>query len=265
MDLIYLLISFAATTLGSLCGIGGGVIIKPIMDSTGLLSVTTVSFLSSATVLSMAIMSVITTIHYSWKGENHGLALREGTPLAIGAAIGGILGKSLFHNVYTGLTNSDRTGSIQAGLLIILTISTIIYNRHRENLTTHHLKNRFWCIIIGLVLGMKSAFIGIGGGPINIVILTYLFSMPIKKATINSLYIIMFSQLAGIISIIAKGNVPEFSVLTIFFMCTGGVMGGFLGKKIHKKVSSTVIHNVFNGILVTIITINIYNLIKFLN
>ncbi|MEI3183290.1 MAG: sulfite exporter TauE/SafE family protein [Lachnospiraceae bacterium] len=39
-----------------------------------------------------------------------------------------------------------------------------------------------------------SSFLGIGGGPINLVVLLYFFSMDTKAAAQNSLYIILFSS-----------------------------------------------------------------------
>ncbi len=44
---------------GAICGIGGGVIIKPTLDAFGVLSVSTISFLSGCTVLAMTCYSVI--------------------------------------------------------------------------------------------------------------------------------------------------------------------------------------------------------------
>ena len=59
MATLMFLIAMAASTIGSICGFGGGVIIKPIVDSLGLLPVSTVSFLSGCTALAMAVSSLI--------------------------------------------------------------------------------------------------------------------------------------------------------------------------------------------------------------
>ena len=52
------LVCFAASVIGDLCGIGGGVLAKPLLDAVGVMLVSTVSFLSGLTVLSMAAISV---------------------------------------------------------------------------------------------------------------------------------------------------------------------------------------------------------------
>ena len=51
--LAFFLVSLCASAVGAVCGIGGGEIIKQVLDATGILAVTTGSFLSGCTVLSM--------------------------------------------------------------------------------------------------------------------------------------------------------------------------------------------------------------------
>ena len=53
--LIIITICLLASVIGSICGIGGGVIVKPVLDSMGIMSVETVSFLSGLMVMSMSI------------------------------------------------------------------------------------------------------------------------------------------------------------------------------------------------------------------
>ena len=42
--LIFLSVSFGASVIGAICGIGGGVLIKPILDACGVLDVASISF-----------------------------------------------------------------------------------------------------------------------------------------------------------------------------------------------------------------------------
>ena len=52
------LVCFFASVVGAICGIGGGVIIKPALDAFHIMDVSTISFLSGCTVLSMSCYSV---------------------------------------------------------------------------------------------------------------------------------------------------------------------------------------------------------------
>ena len=56
-----------------------------------------------------------------------------------------------------------------------------------------------------------SSFLGIGGGPINLVVLFYFFSMETKTAAQNSLYIILFSQITSLLTTLITHSVPEFT------------------------------------------------------
>ncbi len=56
---VYFIICFIATTIGGISGIGGGVIIKPVLDSFSSMGVASISFLSGCTVLSMSVVSVL--------------------------------------------------------------------------------------------------------------------------------------------------------------------------------------------------------------
>ena len=46
MVFIFFAVSILSCTAGSVCGIGGGVIIKPVLDATGVMGVSSISFLS---------------------------------------------------------------------------------------------------------------------------------------------------------------------------------------------------------------------------
>lgn len=90
--LAYFIISLLASVAGAICGIGGGVIIKPTLDLFHLDSVATVSFLSGCTVLAMSCYSVTKAL----RAGDSKVDLKLGTPLAIGAAVGGVAGKQMF-------------------------------------------------------------------------------------------------------------------------------------------------------------------------
>ncbi len=59
MSIIFFAVCFLASIVGAICGIGGGVIIKPVLDAFGVLDVKVISFLSGCTVLSMTTYSVL--------------------------------------------------------------------------------------------------------------------------------------------------------------------------------------------------------------
>lgn len=170
---LFFTISFLASVIGAICGIGGGVIIKPTLDLFQLAGVSTISFLSGCTVLAMSCYSV-------GKGllaHDAGIDLKTGTPLAIGESVGGVLGKRLFTHVMVAASKPDVVGAIQACCLAAITVSTLIYTLKKKTIKTRHICGTAPCLGIGVALGLMSSFLGIGGGHINLVVLAYFFRL----------------------------------------------------------------------------------------
>ena len=259
MVVLFFIVSFLASIAGAICGIGGGVIIKPVLDLFGLASVSTISFLSGCTVIAMSCYSVGKNI----LAHENRVDFAVGTPLAIGAAVGGVLGKQLFSAIKAMFENGNTVGAVQAVCLAVVTLGTFIYTLKKDRIRTHQIINKVVCVIVGLVLGIMSSFLGIGGGPINLVVLFYLFSMDTKTAAQNSLYVILFSQIASFLTTLVTRSVPEFDVLALVFMVAGGIGGGMVGRKINKKLDNKAVDKLFLCLMAVIILISCYNTVKY--
>lgn len=260
MYLFFFMVSFLSSIAGAICGIGGGVIIKPVLDAAGIMEVGVISFLSGCTVLSMSMVSVFKSL----RSKTNTIELKTGTPLAVGAAIGGIAGKEIFQYAYQHFPDSNQVGAVQAGVLLIVTFLTLLYTLNKARVRTCHVTNLFLCAVIGLLLGVMSAFLGIGGGPINLMVLGFFFSMDTKRAAANSLYIILFSQAASLINTLARQTVPDFRIPYLVLMAAGGILGAVAGSKINKRMSEGHVNRLFVGLMIVIIGINIYNIYAFL-
>lgn len=257
--LVYILISFLASVIGCICGIGGGVIIKPVMDAFHIYSVSTISFMSGCIVLAMTSYSFIKT---QLSGESV-IERGSSTWLGIGAAVGGLAGKQLFDIIKAASVNPDSVGAVQAAALFALTLATVLYTANKARIKTHRIDSKPVCAIIGLLLGMMSSFIGIGGGPINLVVLYFFFSMDTKTAAQNSLYIILLSQLASFLFAVITRNVPDFPVLLLAIMILCGILGGAVGRKINKRIDNAAVDKLFMGLLCVIMCVCVYNFVQF--
>ena len=253
--ILFLVISFCASAVGAVCGIGGGVIIKPVLDLFGLASVSTISFLSGCTVLAMTCYSVGKNLR---SGENL-VRFATGTPLAVGAALGGVLGKQLFSIVKAQFVNQNAVGSVQAACLALVTVGTFVYTLFKARIPTHRVQSAPLCLLIGAALGLMSSFLGIGGGPINLVVLFFFFGMETKTAAQNSLYIILFSQAASLLATLVTGSVPEFRIPALVLMVAGGIGGGIVGRVLNKKMDNRAVDKLFICLMAVIIGICVYN------
>lgn len=258
---IFLIISFMASVLGAICGIGGGVLMKPILDSLGLMEVSTVSFLSGCTVLSMSFYSVVKTR----KDYKKAADLRVGRLLGIGSAIGGVIGKVLFDQMKEAFMAPNTIGAVQAGVLFGVTLGTFIYMLAEKRIRTRQIHQPTICILIGAGMGIFSAFLGIGGGPVNLTILYYCFSMNKKTAAKNSLYIIFLSQIFSLGYSLISGNIPPFSFGVLVSMVLGGFAGGAAGRHISRFISDKSVGLIFRTLTILILMICIHNFLNYRN
>ncbi len=259
--LIIILVCFFSSVVGAICGIGGGVIIKPVLDATGVMAVTTVSFLSGCTVLSMSVVSL-----YKNLKAKHTFVFDKAfaTVLALGGVVGGLTGKELYQGIISRLEDSSRVGAVQAFVLMIVTVGTLAYTVRKEKIRTKNVQSRAVIFGIGIILGILSSFLGIGGGPINLVVLFFFFSMETKQAALYSIYVIMFSQISSLLSTVFKNNVPPFEPQILILMIACGVLGGLAGSKINKKIENRTVDKLFMGLMAVIICINIYNIFRYI-
>ncbi len=259
MAIFMFLVSFGASILGAISGIGGGVIIKPVLDSTKILSVSSINFLASCTVLSMTIATLI-------RSRNSGIVLdkRTSSILAIGGILGGFLGNVLFSSAVRWTGNEASVGIAQYSILILLTAAVLVFTLTKSRYQPRMVTSFMATLVIGLALGSLAAFLGIGGGPINIAVLYLFFSMDSKKAALNSIYIIFFSQIMNIALTIVRLSIPEFAITDLLTMMAGGVIGGIIGPVISRKLSLRGVDLLFSGVMGIIIIISIYNLFGFI-
>ena len=257
---LFFLICFAACLLGAICGIGGGMIIKPALDALGMLDVAAISFLSGCTVLAMTMYSV-------WRSRRSGTSQIDyqiGLPLAIGGVFGGIAGKQIFAILADVSASLNQVGAIQSVSLVIITAGTLFYTMFKDKIPSFHFKNTLLCLLIGCILGLLSSFLGIGGGPMNLVFLFFFFSMPTKQAAENSLYIILFSQLSSLCTSVLSGSVPEFPWPVLLIMVSGGIIGGIAGRSINKNISERTVDKLFMILMVIMIIMNAFNAVQFM-
>lgn len=251
--LVEFLVCLAASTVGGICGIGGGVVIKPVLDAMGVMPVATLSFLSGLTVLLMAVVNV-------WKNRrSNALDKRRSIPLAIGAALGGLIGKQMFQTLKNALDSDRMAGLVQAVVLGLLVLGTLIYVQQKARVHSRSIQHRGLGAAVGTALGMLSAFLGIGGGPMNLAVLYYFFSMDTKQAAVNSILIILISQTASLFMTLATASVPAFDWRSLVAMSVAGILGGFLSARLHRKLSARQTDALFKMLLVVILLICAWN------
>lgn len=186
------------------------------------------------------------------------------TYLGIGAIAGGIIGKQAFQTVKSLFAAANTVGAVQAAVLAVITFGTLLYTIFKKKIYTLKLTGKTVCLLIGLTLGIMSSFLGIGGGPINLVVLYFFFSMETKIAAQNSLYIILLSQISSLAMTVLTHTVPPVSPWLLIGMILCGIGGSAVGRKINARISSEVVDKLFIGLMCLIIGICFYNIHRFI-
>lgn len=254
LTLIYSIIIFIACTVGAIVGIGGGVIIKPMLDLIGQHSVEVVGFISTCAVFAMSISSSVK--HITAKTEfNKKIVLL----VSFGSVFGGIIGNEIFDIAFENF-NSNIVKGIQAVIIAAFIIFVIIYV-NSKNIKSLKIKNPILITLTGLLLGLMSAFLGIGGGPINTAFLVLLFSFTVKESAVYSVAIIFFSQLSQLITIFINNQFEPYKEYTpiVLSAMVVSVIGGIIGSKLNRKLSDKTITTIFSVVLSIVAVINIYN------
>lgn len=255
--LLYFLIAIGATTVGSMTGTGGGVIIKPLLDVIHGFDVETISLLSSITVFSMSVVSV--GKHLVYKTEiPHGTAVS----VAMGAVAGGFLGQKILTAVVAALGLSALVTVVQNVILFLLILWVYLYMKKKEQIQSLHLGSVGMSFLVGIFLGICSAFLGIGGGPINVALIIFLFSFDTKTATVCSLVIILFAQLAKLGTVVVTGGLGRYDLSMAPVMVLGAVSGGALGSFLNKKLSEGGVEHAFQAVQLIVLSITAFNIVK---
>ena len=106
--ILYFLIAIGATTVGSLTGMGGGVIIKPLMDVIHGFDVQTIGVLSCITVFAMSLVSIGKQLLAKTE-----IPFQTAVPLAVGSVAGGMAGESLLRAIVARLQANELVTVVQ--------------------------------------------------------------------------------------------------------------------------------------------------------
>lgn len=256
-EIINFFVGFISTTIGAVSGIGGGVIIKPVLDMLGQYDISSIGVLSSLTVFSMSVVSL-------WRNFKNKVKIdiNRTVSLAIGSIAGGIIGDYLFTIFLNTVSSEILAQKIQSIILLVLMLIILTLYTNEDKIKGLKIQNIFACIVAGVILGIVSSFLGIGGGPLNVIVLMYILGMNTKEAAINSIVIIFFSQSSKLTSILLSKGFKSYNLEVAIYMIIGGILGGYIGSNLSRVLKNNQIKNIFKYCMVVIICFNIYNIIK---
>ena len=220
-QLWFVLLGFAAGVLGSMIGLGGGIVIVPILTFLGF-PPTVAASTSLFGALSNAVASVIS--YSRQKRIVYSLGLKLGLLSVPGTVLGALLSTDIAPNIF----------KILFGFVLI---ASAIYIFIRKNIETSEktfsIQMMIFAVGASFFAGLISAFFGIGGGIIFVPLMVVGLGMAMKKAAPTSQLILLFSSLSGVITHSILGH-PDF--VQAGLLALGAFVGGLVGARLSIDV-----------------------------
>ncbi|WP_096190065.1 sulfite exporter TauE/SafE family protein [Evansella halocellulosilytica] len=259
--ILLLLLGLVAAILGSIMGLGGGIIIVPalmILSSyTTVLEGITPQVAVGTSLLVMIFTGLSSTLAYMKQKK---VDYQSGLIFFIGSGPGALFGVWLNKDI-----NTDAF-LVGFGLFIIVVSFILMVRKYIKPLkrmskgiqrsyendlgeTVEYGYQPIVGILIAFVVGMCSGLFGIGGGSLMVPAMILLFGFPAHLAVATSMFLVFLSAIISSISHIYLGNVDWLYALALI---PGAWLGGTIGAAINKRMTSDSVVNLLRIFLVII-------------
>ncbi|MCL1904921.1 MAG: sulfite exporter TauE/SafE family protein [Methanomassiliicoccaceae archaeon] len=245
------LLSLAAGIIGSVFGLGGGIIVVPVL--TILYDMPT----HDAVAISLVAIVAISASGASSLVKNRSTNVRLGLVMEIAAAAGAVIGAVIalylqswvltlsfaFVMVYSALymfarpervTSDGRDG-------------TFAYQDPKAGEVRYEVKNIRTGMLGFFAAGITSPLSGVGGGAIKVPIMNVHMNIPMKVATATSSFVIGITAFAGA-AVYLLGGVIEMQTAAIVIV--GAFCGSRIGIRILPKIDPASLRRYFSVLLI---------------
>ncbi|WP_428898306.1 hypothetical protein Dip518_000498 [Parelusimicrobium proximum] len=118
----------------------------------------------------------------------------------------------------------------------------------------YEIQNVRYAVPVSLAAGLLSSLIGIGGGVVNVPLITMLCKAPVKVASATSSYKLGITACAGSLIYFAHGNVlPEFALPSVL----GTMCGAYVGMNLLLRIKEIYIQFFF-GLLMVFVAVKMF-------
>jgi len=216
-----ILLGFAAGILGSMIGLGGGIIVVPALTFLGFPPTAA----ASNSLFAAFTNAVASTISYSkQKRIEISLGLKLGLLSIPGTILGAIISTDVTPNIF----------KILFGFVLIVSAVYIFLRKKietKEKIISKQIM--IFAIAASFFAGIISAFFGIGGGIIFVPLMVVGMGMAMKRAAPTSQLILLFSSFSGVVSHSLLGH-PDFTQAG--FLALGSFAGGLIGARLSIEI-----------------------------
>ena len=244
------LLAIIASLMGSMVGIGGGIVISPFLSYLDYIP----SQISSTSLMGVLSTSISSSISYYKKkliSNKIGIVISfSSIPGAyIGVFISKIFSLSEFKLYFAFILISTSLYLILKSRIKNYKLSSLDIDFDRRKWYNVHSIKLFLLVTLCLFAGILSSSFGIGGGIIFVPALIILLGFNMNQAAATSQFALFFTSLSGLLLYIYYGY-PNYPMG--FSISIGSLIGGTLGSNLSSKISSNSLKKIFSIILIII-------------
>jgi len=210
-------LGFVAGVVGSIIGLGGGIIVVPVLTILGFSH----PIASSSSLFAAFSNSIASSVSYA---KQKRIEYKLGLKLGLMSIPGTILG------AFVSSEASPSTFKILFGIVMIASCLYLFLKRSMESKSANMTKKMLVISSgISFFAGILSSFFGIGGGIIFVPLMILGIGISVKHATATSQLILMFSSASGMIAHSILGH-ADFSYALL--LGVGAFVGGLVGARL---------------------------------
>lgn len=243
-----LLIGLVAGILGGGLGVGGGIILVPLLVAVGLGR-------HEAHATSLAAIFLIGVAGAASFGVSGEIDVAAGVTIGIGGILGSVIGASVMHRV------SPRALTLVFGIVLLVAGIRLIMSS--DPLAGAAAFSSFGQISLGLLIGFIAGFFaglaGVGGGVVIVPSSVLLLALEQHAAQGTSLVAIVFTAIAGTIVNLRNKRVRLWDGL---LAGVGGIFGSLFGSRLALLVEGRALSVVFGMLVLFVATRTLYQTVR---
>ncbi|MCL2650746.1 MAG: sulfite exporter TauE/SafE family protein [Candidatus Azobacteroides sp.] len=251
-ELGILAVGLVAGVLSGLFGIGGGIVMVPVLIAFFGLDMLDANAASLAAMLLP--VGFLGVINYYKAGY---IKVRESLWIACGLFVGSFLGAKIALSI-----DINSLSKLYAGFLLYVALQFLLPDlfRNKAGKPASNIKHASWqMLLMGVFAGVIAGMFGKGGGIIIVPILIKIFKYDQRAATATSLAALQLP--VGLPSVIEYAQSGHFNLTFAVLLAFGLVTGTFFGSKWALKLSAAIFKKIY---AVFLLGVAVYMVVHFL-
>lgn len=235
-----------AGSFGALLGLGGGIIVIPVLTMLFHLPIQTAVGVSLVGVVATSTGAAIIHIRGGKADLKLGMLMELGTTLGaiIGAVIAGIVNPRLLYLLYSSLVAYNAYSMYKTNVRYEVAASkdTASGQENPADLFSYKVKNVPWGVSLSTLAGVISGLLGVGGGIIKIPVMYLMMGVPLKVATVTSNLMIGITAAASGFIYFLYGRIDAVVAVPV---ALGVFIGALAGAWVNTRISTGALKKIF--------------------